>query len=54
MSAVIDLAAWAHAHWIRIHPFANGNERETTVIVLHYRSGIPAALPMQSRACRRC
>ena len=27
MSAVIDLAAWAHAHWIRIHPFANGNGR---------------------------
>lgn len=27
LSAVIDLAAWAHAEWIRIHPFANGNGR---------------------------
>jgi hypothetical protein len=24
---VIELAAWAHAEWIRIHPFANGNGR---------------------------
>lgn len=23
-SAVIELAAWAHAEWVRIHPFANG------------------------------
>jgi hypothetical protein len=27
LSAVIDLAAWAHSEWIRIHPFANGNGR---------------------------
>jgi len=27
LSAVIDLAAWAHAEWVRIHPFANGNGR---------------------------
>ena len=25
--AVIELAAWAHADWVRIHPFANGNGR---------------------------
>lgn len=25
--AVINLSAWAHAEWIRIHPFANGNGR---------------------------
>ena len=31
MSAVIDLAAWAHAEWIRIHPFANGNGRTARV-----------------------
>src|SRR5437867_6484084 len=24
---VIELAAWAHAEWVRIHPFANGNGR---------------------------
>lgn len=26
-SAVIDLAAWAHSEWVRIHAFANGNGR---------------------------
>lgn len=24
---VINLAAWAHSEWVRIHPFANGNGR---------------------------
>lgn len=27
LRAVIDLAAWTHAEWVRIHPFANGNGR---------------------------
>jgi fido (protein-threonine AMPylation protein) len=27
LAAVIDLCAWAHAEWVRIHPFANGNGR---------------------------
>lgn len=27
LAAVIDLCAWTHAIWIRIHPFANGNGR---------------------------
>lgn len=27
VAAVIDLCAWAHAEWVRIHPFANGNGR---------------------------
>ncbi len=26
-AAVLDLCAWAHAEWLRIHPFANGNGR---------------------------
>jgi hypothetical protein len=25
--AVLDVCAWAHAEWVRIHPFANGNGR---------------------------
>ncbi len=24
---VVDLAAWVHGEWVRIHPFANGNGR---------------------------
>ena len=27
LSAVIEVCAWAHAEWVRIHPFANGNGR---------------------------
>lgn len=25
--AILELCAWAHAEWVRIHPFANGNGR---------------------------
>ena len=27
LAAILDLSAWAHAEWVRIHPFANGNGR---------------------------
>ncbi len=27
VAAAIDLCAWVHSEWIRIHPFANGNGR---------------------------
>jgi hypothetical protein len=27
VAAIVDVCAWAHAEWIRIHPFANGNGR---------------------------
>jgi Fic/DOC family len=27
LAAIFDLCAWAHAEWVRIHPFANGNGR---------------------------
>ena len=27
LAAVVDLCAWVHALWVRIHPFANGNGR---------------------------
>jgi Fic family protein len=31
LAAVIDLCAWAHAEWVRIHPFGNGNGRTARV-----------------------
>jgi len=31
LAAVIDLCAWAHAEWVRIHPFANGNGRTARI-----------------------
>jgi hypothetical protein len=30
-NAVIDVCAWAHAEWVRIHPFANGNGRTARI-----------------------
>jgi Fic family protein len=27
LAEILDLCAWAHAEWVRIHPFANGNGR---------------------------
>lgn len=27
LAAIVDLCAWAHSEWVRIHPFANGNGR---------------------------
>ena len=29
---VVDLAAWAHSEWVRIHPFANGNGRTARLL----------------------
>ncbi|MEP7300158.1 MAG: Fic family protein [Caldimonas sp.] len=31
MDAVIELAAWAHSEWVRIHPFGNGNGRSARI-----------------------
>jgi hypothetical protein len=31
LAAVIDLSAWAHAEWVRIHPFVNGNGRTARI-----------------------
>jgi Fic/DOC family protein len=51
MSAVIELAAWAHAEWIRIHPFANGNGRTARVWanLLLMRYGLPPAVTLRPR-----
>jgi len=27
LTAILSVCAWAHAEWVRIHPFANGNGR---------------------------
>lgn len=40
MDAVIELAAWAHSEWVRIHPFGNGNGRSARIwanlLLMHY------------------
>lgn len=32
LAEVVDLAAWAHSEWVRIHPFANGNGRTARLL----------------------
>jgi hypothetical protein len=48
---VVELCSWAHAEWIRIHPFANGNGRIARIwanyIALRY--GLPAFVQIRPR-----
>lgn len=32
VSRVVELAAWVHGEWVRIHPFANGNGRTARLL----------------------
>lgn len=48
---VIELCAWAHAEWVRIHPFANGNGR-TARLWANYiamRYGLPPFVALRPR-----
>lgn len=49
--AVINLCAWAHAEWVRIHPFANGNGRTARLWAnsLAMRYGLPPFVRLRSR-----
>ena len=51
LAAVLDLSAWAHAAWVRIHPFANGNGRTARLWVnsLAMRYGLPPFLRLRPR-----
>ncbi len=51
LAAVIDLCAWVHAEWVRIHPFANGNGR-TARLWANYiamRYGLPSFVRLRPR-----
>ena len=51
LAAVVDLCAWVHAEWIRIHPFANGNGRTARLwancMVMRY--GLPPFIRLRPR-----
>lgn len=51
LGAVIDLCAWAHSEWVRIHPFAHGNGRTARLwansIALRY--GLPPFIKLRPR-----
>lgn len=51
LAAVVEVAAWAHSEWVRIHPFANGNGRTARIIanVVLMRYGLPPALRLRPR-----
>jgi fido (protein-threonine AMPylation protein) len=48
---VIDLCAWAHAEWVRLHPFVNGNGRTARIWAnsLAMRYGIPPFIVVRPR-----
>ena len=51
LAAILDVCAWAHAEWVRIHPFANGNGRTARLwanfIALRY--GLPPFVRLRPR-----
>jgi hypothetical protein len=49
--AVVDLCAWAHGEWVRIHPFVNGSGRTARLWVnyLAVRYGLPRFARMRPR-----
>jgi Fic family protein len=51
IAAVLDLCAWAHAEWVRIHPFANGNGRTARLWAnsLAMRYGLPPFVLLRPR-----
>lgn len=51
LAAVIDLSAWAHAEWVRIHPFGNGNGRIARIWAnfLFMRYGLPPVVRLRPR-----
>lgn len=51
VGAIIELCAWAHAEWVRIHPFANGSGRTARLWAnsLAMRYGLPPFVRLRSR-----
>ncbi|HSK44049.1 MAG TPA: Fic family protein [Candidatus Binatia bacterium] len=51
LAAIIDLCAWAHSEWVRIHPFANGNGRTARFWAnsLAMRYGLPPFIRLRPR-----
>lgn len=51
LAAIVDLCAWAHAVWVRIHPFANGNGRVARLWANSFavRYGLPPFVRLRPR-----
>jgi Fic family protein len=51
VAAVIELCAWVHSEWTRIHPFANGNGRTARLWAncIAMRYGLPPFVRLRPR-----
>lgn len=51
LEAVVELAAWTHTEWVRIHPFRNGNGRTARMLAnaILMRYGLPPVLRSRPR-----
>lgn len=51
LEAVLQVCAWAHAEWVRIHPFANGNGRTARLLAnaIALRYGLPPFVRLRPR-----
>lgn len=51
LAAIVEVCAWVHAEWIRIHPFANGNGRTARLWVnsIAMRYNLPPFLRLRPR-----
>jgi Fic family protein len=51
LAAIVEVCGWAHAEWVRIHPFANGNGRTARLWVnsIAGRYGLPPFLRLRPR-----
>lgn len=54
LAAIIDLCAWVHSEWVRIHPFANGNGRTARLWAncIAMRYGLPPFVRLRPRPDR--
>ena len=51
LEAVLNVCAWAHSEWVRIHPFANGNGRTARLLAnaVALRYGLPPFVRLRPR-----
>lgn len=51
LTAILSVCAWAHAEWLRIHPFANGSGRTARLWAnsLAMRYGLPPFVRLRPR-----
>jgi len=51
LEAVLEVCAWAHSEWVRIHPFANGNGRTARLLAngIALRYGLPPFVRLRPR-----